>query len=65
MGDQPEAPEVTAILQLMAEDAFDVLNWARRLGLKRDAQIEQTAAAFRKSLSDAGMAITVKEPSNG
>lgn len=65
MDDKTEAPEVTAILELMAEDAFDVQNWARRIGLKRDAQIKQTASAFRKSLSDAGMVIIPKEPSNG
>lgn len=37
-------------LRGLAADAFDVLNWARRSGLKRDQQIEETAKAFEVAL---------------
>lgn len=36
----------------MAEDAFEVLNWARREGLKRDKQLEQVVEAYEKTLAD-------------
>ena len=36
----------------LAEDAFDVLNWARRIGLKRDQQLEQVVEAFEKTLTE-------------
>ncbi len=36
----------------LAEDAFEVLNWARREGLKRDKQLEQVVEAFEKTLGD-------------
>ena len=36
----------------LAEDAFDVLNWARREGLKRDKQLEQVVEAYEKTLAD-------------
>ena len=42
-----------AILRVMAEDAFDVLNWARREGMKRDQQLEQVVEAYKKTLADA------------
>lgn len=41
------------MLRGFAEDAFDVLNLARRMGFKRDAQVEQVVAAFRKRLGQA------------
>jgi hypothetical protein len=44
--------EKDAVLRVLAEDAFDVLNWARRLGMKREAQLEQVVAAYRKTLTD-------------
>lgn len=40
------------VLALMANDAFEVMNWARRQGLKRDEQVAQVVEAFKKTLSD-------------
>jgi len=44
--------ETRAVLALMAEDAFDVLNWARRMGMLKDQQLEQVVEAFKKTLRD-------------
>lgn len=41
----------------LAEDAFDVLNWARREGLKRDQQLEEVVAAFEQTLSETSVKI--------
>jgi hypothetical protein len=41
-----------ALLFHLAEDAFDVLNWARREGRKRDKQLEQVVEAYEKTLTD-------------
>ncbi|MEO0999845.1 MAG: hypothetical protein AAFW69_04435 [Pseudomonadota bacterium] len=43
------------LLEVLADDAFEVQNWARRLGLKKDAQREQMAAAMRKRLEERGV----------
>lgn len=40
------------VLRVMAEDAFEVLNWARREGMKKGQQLDQVVAAYRKTLSD-------------
>jgi len=48
MGDQENA-----VLKVMAEDAFEVLNWARREGMKKDQQLEQVVEAYTKTLADA------------
>jgi hypothetical protein len=40
------------LLFRLAEDAFDVLNWARREGMKRDRQLNEVVEAFRKTLAD-------------
>lgn len=40
------------ILFVMAEDAFEVMNWARREGMKRDKQLEQVVEAYEKTLRD-------------
>jgi len=37
-------------LHALADDAFDVLNWARRLGLRREAQIAEVVKAFEVRL---------------
>lgn len=37
-------------LRGLAVDAFDVLNWAKRMGLKRDDQIAETVKAFEVRL---------------
>lgn len=50
--------EKQAVLRVMAEDAFDVLNWARRNGLKRDQQLEQVVKAYEKTLRDTGATIS-------
>lgn len=42
-----------ALLFHLAEDAFEVLNWARREGMKRDRQLEQVVEAYEKTLADA------------
>lgn len=53
--------ELTAVLHIMADDAFEVLNWARRLGMKREKQIEQVVAAYRKTLKDTNSEIILSE----
>jgi len=35
----------------MAETAFDVLNWARREGMKKDQQLEQVVSGFKADLA--------------
>lgn len=42
-----------ALLFHLAEDAFEVLNWARREGMKRDQQLQQVVEAYEKTLADA------------
>jgi hypothetical protein len=44
-------------LTTMANTAFDVLNWARRMGMKRDEQIEQLVKAFRVDAEERQRAI--------
>lgn len=46
-----------ALLFHLAEDAFEVLNWARREGFKRDKQLEQVVEACEKTLTDNGYLI--------
>jgi hypothetical protein len=48
-----------ALLFYLAEDAFDVLNWARREGMKKDRQLSEVVEAFRKTLTDAKAIIAV------
>ena len=48
-----------ALLFALAEDAFEVLNWARREGMKRDKQLEQVVEAYEKTLADNGVVLTV------
>lgn len=48
------------LVQTLAGDAFDVLNWARHLGLKRDKQIEQLASAFRQTFAQAGVSVAIE-----
>lgn len=43
----------------LAEDAFDVLNWARREGMKRDQQLKQVVEAFEKTLTESGASIAL------
>ena len=49
----------TKLLFTLAEDAFEVLNWARREGMKRDKQLEQVVEAYRKTLSESGAKISL------
>lgn len=44
--------EIDAVLKVMAEDAFVVMNWARREGMKRDAQLHEVVSAYKKTLAD-------------
>ncbi len=37
-------------LQALAVDSFDVMNWARRMGLKREAQIAELVRTFEVTL---------------
>lgn len=37
-------------LRAMADDAFEVLNWARRHGMKRDQQVVEVTKAFEVRL---------------
>lgn len=50
-------PINTDALREMAEDAFIVLNWARREGLKKDEQIRQVRRAFETRLEQHGVAV--------
>lgn len=46
------APIPDDLLRLLADDAFAVLNWAKRMGFGKDQQIEETVKAFKKRLAD-------------
>lgn len=46
-----------ALLFHLAEDAFEVLNWARREGMKRNQQLEQVVQAYEKTLRESGAQI--------
>jgi hypothetical protein len=48
-----------ALLFHMAEDAFEVLNWARREGFKHDKQLEQVVEAYEKTLTDNQATLTL------
>lgn len=37
-------------LYSLAEDAFEVGNWARRSGMKKPQQLDEMVKAFRKTL---------------
>jgi hypothetical protein len=50
-----------AVLRVMAEDTFDVLNWARHMGLKRDQQLDEVVKAYEKTLSDTGTILAQAE----
>lgn len=56
----PLSPEIESILSVLADDAFEVQNWARRHGMKREQQVAQTVEAFRKTLADTEAEIVVK-----
>jgi hypothetical protein len=48
-------PITDALLHALADDAFEVLNWARRMGMKRDQQQAEVVKAFRLTLDKAGV----------
>lgn len=50
-----------SLLFHLAEDAFDVMNWARREGHKKDRQLIEVVEAFEKTLADAGATIRLPE----
>ena len=50
-----------ALLFHLADDAFEVMNWARREGMKRDKQLEQVVEAYEKTLTDNGYEIVPKK----
>lgn len=56
------AMEIEALLHVMADDAFVVMNWARREGMKRDRQLAEVVRAFRKTLNDANARIESVAP---
>jgi hypothetical protein len=48
----------------MAEDAFDVLNWARREGIegmKKDRQLQEVVSAYEKTLAETQATINLKD----
>ena len=45
----------------LAEDAFEVLNWARREGMKKDKQLQEVVSAFEKTLTDTQATISLKD----
>ncbi len=49
------------LLLKLADDAFVVLNWARREGLKREQQLEQAVEAFEKTLADAKASLSLEQ----
>jgi len=52
----PDTPQITdATLHALADDAFEVMNWARRMGMKRDQQLSEVVKAFRLTLDKAGV----------
>lgn len=53
--------DTKTILFHLAEDAFEVMNWARREGMKKDKQLAQVVAAFEKTLTDTKTTITVAQ----
>lgn len=53
MPSDPLDAKAIAVLATMANDAFEVLNWARRQGMKRNEQVAQVVEAYKKTLSDA------------
>ena len=54
--------DTDAILLKLADDAFVVMNWARKHGMKRDAQITEAVAAFKKTLADERAEVVVRAP---
>ncbi len=50
------------LLRQFAEDAFEVFNWARREGFKRDKQIDEVAKAFTKRLQNTLLLEEVNSP---
>ncbi|TPM19812.1 hypothetical protein [Mesorhizobium sp. B2-3-6] len=47
--DRPDRLTSAQLLEL-ADDAFDVLNWAKRNGLRKDAQVAELVRAFEVRL---------------
>ncbi|RUV07981.1 hypothetical protein EOA79_02515 [Mesorhizobium sp. M1A.F.Ca.IN.020.03.2.1] len=52
-------------LRLLADDAFDVLNWAKRLGLPRERQVDETVKAFEVRLGYREANLTYGTPARG
>lgn len=46
MSTSPQSRLSPETLAQLADDAFTVLNWARRLGMNRERQIEQVVKTF-------------------
>jgi hypothetical protein len=40
------------LLHALADDAFAVLNWAKRMGFPKQQQIDETVKAFKKRLAE-------------
>ena len=51
--------EIEAVLQVMADDAYAVLNWARRQGMKREQQTAEVVRAYKKTLADTKTSIVL------
>lgn len=49
--------DIDLVLDTLADDAFVVLNWARRQGFKRDQQLNEVVAAYKKTLAAYGVQI--------
>jgi hypothetical protein len=60
MTDVPMATKRELLFHL-AEDAFDVMNWARREGMNKTRQLEQVVEAFEKTLSDSAAILVTKD----
>lgn len=50
--DQTQPAVDDALLLKLANDAFVVMNWARKQGMKKDAQMAETVAAFKLTLAE-------------
>lgn len=51
------------LLFKLADDAFVVLNWAKREGHKKPVQLEQCVEAFKKTISEHNLSTEEVVPS--
>jgi len=59
-----EAEEIAPqeVLYDLADDAFVVLNWAKRMGFRKEQQLEETVKAMHKTLRERGLHVAALRP---